>query len=400
MPFLSRVAPYQQIDGNAQQGFCKGKTEPALPDEKTKIEKKTMRESFIFHAEYIDDLPEDYKGVFGMYALNYGIYEIEPTVSGLEKALWLKIKRRIDSDVEAWEQTINQRSEAGKKHRGNQYTRKNEQTEQSSQAPQSEQSDSSEETEQISKASDSAKSEENTKPDFNDSDIFNSSKKSEMKRNGTNGTPFQKNGTKWNETEQNGTNGTVSVFDSVSVSEFESVSASASESVRSAQKDQEKQEETPPPKLDFEIARKVYDIFDSSNLPCGTFMSFIQGVFPNGMKTVRKRIKAFGLDESSVIDACRNYASVVNDQSSFFTAKLSFDSFCRHERFRDFLPDAFVKANWLKWDIPPEKAGEGDGVTYELCPKCKKHTLFWNTKDQMYECSSCKAKMAFEEVHE
>ncbi len=225
---------------------------------------------------------------------------------------------------------------------------------------------------------------------------------SEMEQNGTNGTPFQKNGTKWNGVEQVGTNGTVFDSEFVSVSEFESVSASpsVSEFVRGAQNEQKKQEKTTPPKLDFDIARKVYDIFDSSNLPCGTFMSFVQGVFPNGMETARKRIKSFGLSESSIIDACRNYASVVNAPSSFFRTKLPFDSLCRHERFRDFLPDAFVRENWLKWDIPLEKSDEGDSVTYELCPKCKKHSLFWNTKAQMFECKSCKAKMTFEEVHE
>ena len=30
-----------------------------------------MRESFIFHAEYIADLPDEYKARFAMYAINY-----------------------------------------------------------------------------------------------------------------------------------------------------------------------------------------------------------------------------------------------------------------------------------------------------------------------------------------
>ena len=64
-----------------------------------------MRESFIFHAEYIDDLPEEFKSVFAMYAINYGIYGEEPTLTGLEVALWAKIKRRIDYDIECWEST-------------------------------------------------------------------------------------------------------------------------------------------------------------------------------------------------------------------------------------------------------------------------------------------------------
>lgn len=73
-----------------------------------------MKESFVFHAEFISDLPEEYKARFAMYAINYGLQGEEPSLDGLEHSLWLKIKRRIDSDKEAWEETKNKRSEAGK----------------------------------------------------------------------------------------------------------------------------------------------------------------------------------------------------------------------------------------------------------------------------------------------
>lgn len=83
------------------------------------------RESFVFHREYIDDLPEEYKPVFAMYAINYGIYGMEPELTGLETALWTKIKRRIDYDIREWESVRVSRSNAGKSHKGNQYTKKN-----------------------------------------------------------------------------------------------------------------------------------------------------------------------------------------------------------------------------------------------------------------------------------
>lgn len=65
-----------------------------------------MRESFVIHAEYIEDLPEELKGAFLRYIYEYGINEIEPELSGLELTVWLKIKRRIDDDVSAYERKV------------------------------------------------------------------------------------------------------------------------------------------------------------------------------------------------------------------------------------------------------------------------------------------------------
>ena len=65
-----------------------------------------MRESFVLHAEYIEDLPEELKGAFLRYIYEYGINEIEPELSGLELTVWLKIKRRIDDDVQAYERKV------------------------------------------------------------------------------------------------------------------------------------------------------------------------------------------------------------------------------------------------------------------------------------------------------
>ena len=65
-----------------------------------------MRESFVLHAEYIEDLPEELKGAFLRYIYEYGINETEPEFSGLELTVWLKIKRRIDDDVSAYERKV------------------------------------------------------------------------------------------------------------------------------------------------------------------------------------------------------------------------------------------------------------------------------------------------------
>ena len=91
-----------------------------------------MRESFVFHSEYIADLPEEYKAVFAMYTINYALSgEIPPIEEGsLEWALWVKIARRIDQEAEKYEATKAKRAAAGKKHKGNQHTQEPKQEEQ------------------------------------------------------------------------------------------------------------------------------------------------------------------------------------------------------------------------------------------------------------------------------
>lgn len=63
-----------------------------------------MRESFVLHSEYIEDLPEDFKKEYLWYCYNYGINEVEPNLKGFELTVWTKIKRRIDTDVNSYEQ--------------------------------------------------------------------------------------------------------------------------------------------------------------------------------------------------------------------------------------------------------------------------------------------------------
>ncbi|MCQ2594802.1 MAG: hypothetical protein MJ196_06015 [Treponemataceae bacterium] len=75
-----------------------------------------MRESFVFHAEYIQDIPEDLQPVYAMYAINYALKDIEPVLTDWRDVRdWNKVKARIDSDCTQWEETKNARSEAGRR---------------------------------------------------------------------------------------------------------------------------------------------------------------------------------------------------------------------------------------------------------------------------------------------
>lgn len=82
-----------------------------------------MRESFVFHNEYIADLPDEYKATFAMYTINYALNNETPKIEEgtLEYSLWLKIARRINQEQEKYESIRVKRANAGKKHKGNQY---------------------------------------------------------------------------------------------------------------------------------------------------------------------------------------------------------------------------------------------------------------------------------------
>lgn len=76
-----------------------------------------MRESFVFHKDYIEDLPDQYKTEFIQATINYGLYgENPPFKDGtLEMALWAKIARRIDAETEKYKAISNKRREAANK---------------------------------------------------------------------------------------------------------------------------------------------------------------------------------------------------------------------------------------------------------------------------------------------
>lgn len=77
--------------------------------------KNETRESFIFHAEYIEDLPEENKAEFLMYVYNYAIKGIEPELSSFAKTAWIKIKRRIDQERELYEKKCSNLKQRQKK---------------------------------------------------------------------------------------------------------------------------------------------------------------------------------------------------------------------------------------------------------------------------------------------
>lgn len=102
-----------------------------------------MRESFVFHSEYIADLPREHKAVFAIYTINYALCGEKPPIEEgtLEYSLWVKIARRIDQEAEKYETIKAKRAAAGKKHKGNQHTQEEPKQEEPEEKQQTEKED-------------------------------------------------------------------------------------------------------------------------------------------------------------------------------------------------------------------------------------------------------------------
>lgn len=81
------------------------------------------RESFVIHTEYIEDLPEANKAEFLLYIYNYGSKGEEPELDGLVQTIWVKIKRRMDAEEDAYNTRLKGNAAGGSKHKGNQYSK-------------------------------------------------------------------------------------------------------------------------------------------------------------------------------------------------------------------------------------------------------------------------------------
>lgn len=62
-----------------------------------------MKESFVFHFEYIEDIPEELQPQYAMYVINYARHGEEPILEDWrDKKIWNRIKTRMDDDQERY----------------------------------------------------------------------------------------------------------------------------------------------------------------------------------------------------------------------------------------------------------------------------------------------------------
>ena len=78
--------------------------------------KNETRESFIFHAEYIADIPEELQPQYAMHAINSALKGIEPELKDWRDIkMWNAIKSRIDQERELYEKKCNNLKQKQKK---------------------------------------------------------------------------------------------------------------------------------------------------------------------------------------------------------------------------------------------------------------------------------------------
>lgn len=247
-----------------------------------------MRDSFVIHTEYIEDLPEESKGEFLMHIYNYAAKGMEPSLDGFAKTVWLKIKRRIDQDCATYD----------KKSRNLKQNKKMSDTE-------------SELSETENSLSDTENELSETEEGLSDTENALS------------------------ETEK-------PLSDGVYVSEFVSVSDSESEFESVSESESEGGGLTSPPQ---DYSKTIFEIFKGAGLPCcgNNYISFVQKDFKLALPFLR------GLHSDEVIAASQNYASIFqrSDIDPFWKKqKVPFDRFAE-KKIRDFLPENFVLERYL-----------------------------------------------------
>lgn len=295
-----------------------------------------MRESFVFHAEYIEDLPAEYQSVYAMYAIRYGIYEEEPELSGLELTLWVKIKRRIDHDTQEWENTKNARSESGRK-----------------------------------------------------GGLKSGANRSTLKQDEANASKTKQNEAPLDLLKQDEANEAVNVFvnESVIVNDDDNVcvgippEASAPSSLTAPQENYSKQ---------------VFELFKTAGLPCqnGDLFRFQCVDFKNSLQKLK------GYSSAEVLQTIKNYIYELQHPDSWDLPQLSFSSFVGSRTWEKCTPANYRHENFLDFkkhkgrNTAPEIKER-----LEKCPACGKESLKLIENGLKYKCQDCGKIYTWEEIN-
>lgn len=278
------------------------------------------RESFVVHAEYLEDLSEKYRAEFSAYICNFGIFGIEPDFSGfdaeiaeLKSTIWLKTKRRIEADSLAYDRKIKNLKQ--------------------------------------NKSSATVRTPTNdfrtTENDVSDDRTDDRTEPLGDRTGGVNDIEF--------------VNDTVN--ENVCVSEF---AGGTPAGTRAA------------PELPSEkYSDTIFGIFRDANLPCcgNNKVSFMQRDFAQGIGYLHKAIPNLHSDE--VIQACRNYASLAQNPDLYkgYGKHLSFDSLARKEWFKSLLPSDFNESDFLTYG-GKESGGAENAESKKRTPEQAELELF------------------------
>lgn len=300
------------------------------------------RESFVVHAEYLEDLSEKYRAEFSAYICNFGIFSIEPDFSGfapeiaeLKSTIWLKIKRRIEADSLAYDRKIKNlkqsKSSATVRTPTNGYRN-------------TENNASDDRQTIIGTPTDIFR---NTENDVSDDRLDDRTEPLGDRTGGVNDIEF--------------VNDTVN--ENVCVSEFAGGTPAGTHAA---------------PELPSEkYSDTIFGIFRDANLPCcgNNKVSFMQRDFAQGIGYLHKAIPNLHSDE--VIQACRNYASLAQNPDLYkgYGKHLSFDSLARKEWFKSLLPSDFNESDFLTYG-GKESGGAENAESKKRTPEQAELELF------------------------
>ena len=267
-----------------------------------------MRESFVIHAEYIEDLPVEYKSRFLQYVYEYGIHEIVPQLTGLEKTIWKKIQRRIDID------------------RGS-YRNKVEYNEDYNYFLQMKRNGTIDNNMSFT--------------EFKKTENFKNFKELKKLKN-LNKTPSAIDIDIVNDIDND-----IDIVNDIDIDndiEIEN-SAKAPSSLTPSQ---------------TELSKQIMLLMKDAHLPCarGNEISFLQRDFNNAIGFLHKTPQYKSLHSDEIISAVKNYIEVIQDTTCYYKKKMDLFTLVQSKQFWSFLPGNFDITNFRSFDAQKKTVHE------------------------------------------
>lgn len=308
--------------------------------------------NFVFHEEYIIDLPEDKRPEFLEYIINYGIYGKEPELQGFEFIFWKTIQRRIDLDKVNYDiSCLKQR---------------------------------------INAINGRVKNNKASENDLSNLDSFKTklNELNEVKRNNS----FKTNLNKLNELNEK--NRLKLTHHDIDIdNEFDiDIDIDIDNDIEAPAKATPSQ---------VEYSKKVFELMKDADLPCArkNEISFLQTDFKNAISFIHNSETLHSFPSADIIDAVKNYIKVLKDPDCFFSAKMNFFSLVKCKSFYNFLPSNFDISNFKKYgakEEPEQKIQESYDVN--SCPFCNNKTLKYIQTKDVFHCDTCNKDTPFDEV--
>lgn len=151
---------------------------------------------------------------------------------------------------------------------------------------------------------------------------------------------------------------------------------------------------TPPQK---NYAKEIFDLWTAAKLPCAKdLLSFTSRDFKNSLEVIKP------YHSNEVLEACRNYIDVLEDDNCWITYKYTFSTFAHSKHFSEFIPGNFRKENFYKWDKKDESAAPSESpalqtqVFHYVCPECSSKKMY--IEGNSFVCPDCGRKFDLTEI--